>query len=83
MLLREKSAPAAADRQLRQAAGFLTREAYRAAGCKSLRWVANPADGEECRALNGRVVAIDEPFAEGRHHPPLNDTCHCGIVGEA
>jgi hypothetical protein len=67
--------------EMRQAGNYFAREAYRAAGCTSLRWVANPADGEECRAMDGRTVGIDEQFAEGKHHPPLADGCMCGIVG--
>ena len=78
----EKQAAFQASHELRQAAGYLTREAYRAAGCKSLRWVANPSDPEECRAMNGKLIGIDEEFAPGRHHPPLGEGCRCGIKGE-
>jgi len=48
-----------------------------------LRWVANPEDPEECRALDGQAVPIDQPFASDppRHHPPLGDGCRCGIAG--
>ncbi len=72
------------DYEVRQAANFFAREAYRAAGCKAIRWVYHEADPEECRALDGKTVAIDEPFiAEPlRHHPPRTGDCHCGIVGE-
>ncbi len=38
---------------------------------------------EECRARDGQVVSIDQPFASDppRHHPPLTHGCKCGIAG--
>ncbi len=69
--------------EVRQASNYFARAAYRAAGCTQLRWVANPEDPEECRALDGQAVPIDQPFASDppRHHPPLGDGCRCGIAG--
>ena len=69
--------------QVRQASNYFARAAYRAAGCTQLRWVADPACTEECRALDGQVVAIDQPFASDppRHHPPLKEGCRCQVSG--
>ena len=50
------------DYEVRQAANFFAREAYRTAGCKAIRWVYHEGDPQECRALGGKTVAIDEPF---------------------
>lgn len=74
----------ATNHEIRQAAGYFARAAYRAAGCTALRWVYHQGDPEECRALDGKTVAIDEPFLADppRHHPPLAPECHCGIVGQ-
>lgn len=71
------------DYELHQAQNYFTLEAYRAAGCASLRWVAHPDDPVECRALDGKVVPIDEPFSNDplRRHPPFGGECRCGIVG--
>ena len=69
--------------EVRQASNYFARAAYRAAGCTQLRWMAHPEDPEECRALDGQVVSIDQPFASDppRHHPPLTPGCRCGIAG--
>jgi HK97 family phage portal protein len=80
----QKKKPAGeAGYEIRQAHNFLAREAYRAAGCKGVRWVYHPGDGEECRGLNEKIVGIDQPFQEEpkRMHPPLNRECRCGIMG--
>jgi len=49
----------------------MTRETYAAAGVKSVRWAGG--------ALDGRTVAISEPFIaeEGRKvfHPPIDERC--------
>jgi hypothetical protein len=68
---------------IRQASNYFARNSYRAAGCTHLRWVADPADPEECRALDGQVAAIDGTFSSDppRQHPPLAAGCRCGIAG--
>ena len=84
---RSKGLPSAiADKmphEVRQAANYFARAAYRAAGCAELRWMASPACSAECQALDGQVVSIDQPFAADppRHHPPLAEGCKCGIAG--
>ena len=79
----EKKPAGESDYELRQAQNFFAREAYRAAGCKSVAWKYAAGDPEECRALDGKTVAIDEPFQADplRMHPPLRSECRCGIVG--
>ena len=69
--------------EIRQASNYFARNSYAAAGCRQLRWVANPACAEECRALDGQVVDIDQAFPSDppRHHPPLGNGCRCGIAG--
>ncbi|MFG1873382.1 phage portal protein [Sphaerisporangium sp. NPDC049003] len=72
------------------------REAWRAAGVKTLKWVAlGSADCPFCSALDGVTVGIDAPFAakgaelgeaeklstpRDIHHPPLHPGCDCQIV---
>ena len=79
----EKKPAGESDYELRQAANFFTRSALKAAGCQQVRWAYAAGDPEECRALAGKTVGIDEPFQEDpkRMHPPLRGECRCGIIG--
>lgn len=71
------------------------RETYRSAGVRRLRWVTNGDNCPFCKAMDGRVVGIDEPFAAAgselglaetlkvdrkTFHPPLHPGCDCSVV---
>jgi hypothetical protein len=78
-----ESRAAECEHELRQAANYFAREAYRAAGCKQVRWAAHPADGDECLGMDGKTVDIDKPFETDppKHHPPMTQECRCGVMG--
>ncbi|WP_116048586.1 phage portal protein [Amycolatopsis palatopharyngis] len=71
------------------------RETYRSAGVRRLRWVTNGDNCPFCKAMDGRVVGIEEPFvAAGTEvglaetlkvdrktfHPPLHPGCDCSVT---
>lgn len=74
------------------------REAYKAAGVRTLRWVTSGDTCPFCVKLDGRTVGIEEPFvAAGEQvtglqqkldvprntfHPPLHPGCDCQVVPE-
>ncbi|MFD8556633.1 phage portal protein [Streptosporangium canum] len=79
-----------------QMSNAAAREAWRAAGVRSLKWVTFGSDDcVFCTALDGETTDIDQPFANKGselglaeklaiardvHHPPLHPGCDCQIV---
>ncbi len=72
-------------------ASAISKIVYAAAGITLLKWVTQGSEScPLCNKLNGKVVGIDKPFAEGKasgidvgkpkFHPPLHKGCVCSIV---
>lgn len=54
---------------------------YTAAGVEGKQWVVGDGCCDECEALDGVVVAIDEDFPnDGGDGPPLHPNCRCDVI---
>ena len=57
-------------------------EGYRASGVVVAKvWITAPDCCDECEALNGVTVDLDEPFPDdGGDGPPLHPRCRCDVL---
>jgi SPP1 gp7 family putative phage head morphogenesis protein len=55
-------------------------EAYRQADVPSKRWIVGDGCCDDCQALDGEVVGIDEAFSSGDDAPPAHPNCRCDVV---
>ena len=88
----EKRAEQVADRQAVKTEGAITRTIFAVGGVTKLIWVAGSSACPICQDLDGKVVGIEQPFAEAGDelakgfvasgntlHPPLHQSCQCSI----
>lgn len=84
-----------ADRETVKLSGAVTRNVFTAGGVTQLIWVANAGACPICQEMDGKVVGIEQNFAEPSDtilpdekdfspsgsigHPPLHSACSCGI----
>lgn len=54
--------------------------AYREASVPSKKWIVGDGCCDECQALDGEVVAMDDPFSSGDDAPPAHPNCRCDVV---
>jgi hypothetical protein len=55
--------------------------AWRDSGVVSgMRWIVGPNPCPICEDLDGKVVALDEMFADDIDHPPAHPSCTCAVV---
>ncbi len=92
----EKKPEDIARRETTRVANAVARETFRGAGITKLEWLAHPNACEWCRELNGRIMGIDQAFAQAGeqvklshgpltvsqhvYHPPAHDGCVCSLV---
>lgn len=43
-------------------------------------WIVGDGCCDECQALNGEVVALDEEFSDGSDGPPAHPLCRCDVL---
>lgn len=53
---------------------------YKEAGVPSKQWIVGAGCCEECEALSGETVALDEPFSSGDDAPPAHPSCCCDVI---
>lgn len=66
----ESEAAKVAMRESVQAVNAMAKAGYRAAGVRFLRWNATGENCPYCRALDGKIVGIDDPFVEAGDYQP-------------
>ncbi len=55
--------------------------AYKESGVVSgLEWLLGPEPCPECEPLGGKVVGLDDEFADGIKYPPAHPACTCAIA---
>lgn len=85
--IRDKGAIASRSRALtiartESARGYTegSRAAFRASGVVDrVKWLIGPDSCDLCQALDGKIVGLDEAFADGITGPPAHPNCTCAI----
>lgn len=74
----EKRAEVIARTELARAQTVATVDVYRENGMGGRQWLAASDAEEDCAALDGTIVAMDDDFPDG--DPPLHPNCRCALV---
>lgn len=55
--------------------------AFKEAGVTKKQWsAAGDAEDEDCAAIDGEIVDVDEEFSNGVAYPPAHPNCRCSVI---